>query len=148
MHRTQPLEVSASANCKRDASATPPIDHGLPANFPPSVVASSGDAPSVGQVRAHARRIAGMFGGTSVAPVDAPLAVREMSFADFRAISGWPDNQHINPERCIWVATVHASMAVKVPPGQSPRAADVYSVAIDAASGTMIGVLTGSDLIR
>jgi hypothetical protein len=71
-----------------------------------------------------------------------------MSFADFRAISGWPDNQHINPERCIWVATVHASMAVKVPPGQSPRAADVYSVAIDAASGTMIGVLTGSDLIR
>jgi hypothetical protein len=39
-------------------------------------------------------------------------------------------------------------MAVKVPPGQSPRAADVYSVAIDAASGTMIGVLTGSDLIR
>ena len=88
-----------------------------------------------------------MFGGTSVAPITAPLGVREMSFADFRAISGWPENQYINPDRCVWVVTVHASMAVKVPPGQTPRAVGVYSVAIDAASGMMIGVLTGSDLI-
>ena len=71
-----------------------------------------------------------------------------MAFFDFRTLAGWPENPTINPQRCVWVVTVHAPMAVKVPPGVSPRTVDVYSVVIDAASGTMIGVLTGSDLVR
>jgi hypothetical protein len=92
--------------------------------------------------------MAGMFGGTKSAPASAPLFAREMSFADFRTLAGWPDNPTINPQRCVWVITVHAQMAIKVPPGQSPQRVDVYSIVVDAASGTTIGVLAGANLIQ
>jgi hypothetical protein len=88
-----------------------------------------------------------MFGGTTAAPVTALAAVREMSFAAFRAISGWPENTYINPQRCVWVVTVHAPMAVKVPPGASPRSVDVYSIVFDVASGTMIALMEGKKLV-
>ena len=89
-----------------------------------------------------------MFGGTRPASPSTPLFAREMSFADFRALAAWPDNPSINPQRCVWVLTVHAPMAVKVSPGESPSTVDVYSVAVDGASGTTIGVLAGTDLIH
>jgi hypothetical protein len=38
-------------------------------------------------------------------------------------------------------------MGVKVPPGVSPKTVDVYSVVVDAASGAMIGLLAGTDLL-
>jgi len=140
--------ASASPNCRLNASATPPDDHGRPADFPPSVAVPAAQAPTPAQVADCARRMARMFGGTSVAPANAPLNASEMSFADFRAISEWPDNPTINSQRCVWVVTVHAQMGVKVPPGHGPMTVDVYSVAIDAASGTMIGLLAGSDLVH
>ena len=140
--------ASASPNCILNASATPPDDHGRPADFSPSVAVPAAQAPTPVQVGDYARRMARMFGGTSVAPANAPLNASEMSFADFRAISGWPDNPTINSHRCVWVVTVHAQMAVKVPPGHGPMTVDVYSVAIDAASGTLIGLLAGSDLVH
>lgn len=138
----------ASATCSMNAAATPPDDHGRPADFGPSQAAPVGPAPSGSQVIGHARRIAGMFGRTAAAPAAAPAAARQMAFSEFRALAGWPDNPTINPRRCVWVVTVHAPMAVKVPPKVSARTVDLYSVVIDAASGTMIGLLQGRELVR
>jgi hypothetical protein len=39
-------------------------------------------------------------------------------------------------------------MAVKVPPGTAGETAAVYSVAVDAASGGMIGLLAGRDSVH
>ena len=139
---------AAPANCSMNAAATPPDDHGQPADFGPSQATPRGPAPSAYEAIGFARRVAGMFGQTSAAPATSQVAAQKMAFFEFGALAGWPKNPTINPQRCVWVVTVHAPMAVKVPPGVSPRTVDVYSVVIDAASGTMIGVLTGSDLVR
>ena len=145
---SQPVGQLAAPNCQPNAPGTPPNDHGKPAEFGPSQAFPAGQPPTTSQISDFARRMAGMFGGTRPASPSTPLFAREMSFADFRALAGWPDNPSINPQRCVWVLTVHAPMAVKVSPGESPSTVDVYSVAVDGASGTTIGVLAGTDLIH
>lgn len=145
---SQPVGQLAAPNCQPNAPGTAPNDHGKPADFGPSQALPAGQPPTPSQISDFARRMAGMFGGTRPASPSAPLFAREMSFADFRALAGWPDNPSINPQRCVWVLTVHAPMPVKVLPGQSPSTVDVYSVVVDGASGTTIGVLAGTDLIH
>ena len=141
--------MATTVNCSVGAVGKPPIAHGIPENFPPSAAVPAGAIPQTeaGAVRV-ARATAAKFGGTPPAPVSAAVALREMSYADFLIMASWPANPTINPERCVWVVTVRAPIAVKDPPGTEPQTASVYSVALDVGSGRLVGLLVGTELLR
>jgi hypothetical protein len=134
-----------SSSCVVNAIGAAPVAHGVPEYFPPAMAATSALAqPEATQL---ARELAAKFGG-AVAPKEAAAVAREMSYGDFVLAAEWPANSGINPQRCVWVITVHAAMQIKVAPGRPGRSVDVYTVAIDAGSGTLIGLLAGRDLFR
>jgi len=133
------------SSCVVNAIGAPPVAHGVPEYFPAAISATGALAqPEATQL---AREAAAKFGGT-VAPKEAVIAAREMSYGDFVTAADWPANSGINARRCVWVLTVHASMPIKVAPGRPGRTVDLYTVAIDAGSGMLIGLLAGTDLLR
>lgn len=131
--------------CVLNALGTPPIAHGVVEYFPAAIAATIAETEA-GAVET-ARALASKF-GSPPAPASARAIARQMSYAEFIAAARWPTNPTINPQRCVWVVTVHAPMAVKVAPGRPPRTVNVYTVALDAGSGTLVGLLAGRDLIR
>ncbi len=137
--------ATADMPCVLDAIAPPPIAHGAPADFAPALPPPPGVLPmSRAEAASSARAAAGMFGGTPQAP---STATRELPYEGFLSLSGWPSNPSIDPERCVWVVTVHAPMAVKVPPHAAPRHVEVYNVIYDVATGSLIGLVQGRGLV-
>lgn len=130
--------------CAVNALGRSPIAHGVPELFPAALAAAGSETQA--EAIATARELAAKFGG-SPAPSSALAVAREVPYAQFLSLAGWPANPSINPERCVWVVTVHAPMAVKVRPGMAPQSASVYTVALDAGSGTLIGLTAGRALI-
>jgi hypothetical protein len=141
----EPATQAASLTCTLGALGTPPVAHGVTEYFPAALAATISQTQD--DATATARALASKFGGAP-APTSAVTAAREVSYAEFLSASGWPANPSINPQRCVWLVTVHAPMPIKVPPGRAPRTVDVYTVALDAGTGTLIGLLAGRDLIR
>jgi len=134
----------AALPCAVSALGKLPIAHGVPEHFPAALAATGSQTQA--EAIATARQLAAKFGG-SPAPASAGAFAREVPYSQFLTLAGWPANPSINSERCVWVVTVHAPMTVKVRPGMAPQSASVYTVALDAGSGALIGLTAGRALI-
>lgn len=142
-----PATASGTPTCDLGALGTVPKASGAGVTYPAAQPAPQGTSPTtVSAAEAKARAEASRFGGTA-APASAPVALSEMSYAAFLTLSGWGANPSINPQRCVWVVSVHAAIAEKPAPGAPRRTHSVYTVVLDAASGALIGLIEGKALI-
>lgn len=132
-------------SCALSAPGVAPVAHGVVERYPAAMAAT--DALDQSAAIQVARTAATKFGG-AIAPADASTLAEQMSYAAFLAVAGWPANAAINAQRCVWIVTVYAPMPIKVAPGRPARVTMVYSVAVDAGSGTLIAILAGTALLR
>lgn len=139
-----PDSQTAALPCAVSGLGKLPIAHGVPEHFPAALAATGSQTQA--EAIAAARQLAAKFGG-SAAPSSALAFAREVPYSQFLSLAGWPANPSINSERCVWVVTVHAPMTVKVRPGMAPQSASVYTVALDAGSGALIGLTAGRALV-
>lgn len=136
-----------SGTCQVDAPGTTPQANGGGASYPPAEAPPANTAPmsetdAVSVARAEAAR----FGGTPAAPSSASSAAEEMSYSSFLTLSGWGASPSINPQRCVWVVSIHAPIAEKPAPGAPARTHSEYTVVLDVGSGSMIGLIEGEAL--
>jgi len=85
---------------------------------------------------------------TAAAPAAVVAYSALMSRSAFESIYPGSKNATINPERKVWVITVHAPMATDGSPGQAPQIKDVYSFAIDAETGHWTDGCIGCALLQ
>jgi len=75
---------------------------------------------------------------TPVAPSTSPTFAKLMTLGAFDAANGNSTDPGLSPDRSVWVVTVDAPTAPNTPPGMPASTASVYTVAIDATTGTLI----------
>lgn len=144
-HRSTRNVTSA---CVVGALGVVPVANGGGASFPPAEAAPAGSSPlSESNAVTIALQEAAQFGGTPAAPTTAPTAASEMAYSSFLTLSGWSPNPSINAQRCVWVISVHAPIAEKGAPGAPARTDSEYTVALDVASGTLVGLIEGEALV-
>lgn len=138
---------SAAVKCSVSAAGTDPQTSVGAASFPPAEVPRPGmKAESQDAAINDARAIAATFGRTSAARPNAAAVATEVAYSEFLTRARWPANSTINAQRCVWLVTVHAPIAVKEPPGGAPKTLGVYSVVIDVGSRALIALLEGTAL--
>lgn len=153
---TAPAEQAAAAvaptvttaPCSVGAVGTLPAANGTSVTFPPAqALPANAVAQSVTTVETTARQMAAKFGVTAVAPTTAPMAAELVPYSEFLTQAGWPANPDINLQRCMWVLTVHAPISSKPALGGTAKISDVYTVALDAGTGSLVGLLEGQALL-
>ena len=109
-------------------------------HFPPAEPPPPGVSPlTQGEAEATARQARGRR-GQSEAPPDTPVKSIQQSYGEWALQAGMPLDKFIDPARCVWVIKVAAPFRPSPPPGQEATPQDSYTVIIDAASRTMIGL--------
>lgn len=98
--------------------------------------------------RTRVEQLARGLGKTPLTPQvsdTAPTFSALMSRSAFEAVSGEAHNYAVNPDRQVWVVTVHANMATDGSPGRAPQVFPVYSVAMDAETGQWTDYCVGCE---
>jgi hypothetical protein len=83
-----------------------------------------------------------------LAAVEATATITLVSFGLVVARSGGhlAADPFVNPQRCVYVITVHAPFTPEHPAGVTLPTYDVYSVVVDEATGVHIAGWAGGDL--
>ena len=127
------------------------------ANFPPSMTPSDDQAKvslTATQAAEASREDAGTF-GTAPSASTAAATTELMSYGDYRALTGGPQESDVNTTRCVWVTTILADIQITrpAPPKDDPTAyvgnstASSVTVALDEESGLVIEVHKGTPLL-
>ena len=84
--------------------------------------------------------------GTPPAPDTVAAFARPMTRPEYERLDG--DLTNFNPQRMVWVVTVHADMLTDGSPLVKPQVKHVYTIALDAETGIETDACIGCDLIK
>lgn len=141
----QPVSDAASAGaCLLGARASIPSSAdpkgARRGNYPPAEAPPVGVSPVTrSEAESIARQARGRR-GQAVAPPDSPVSSTENSYGAWAQQAGMPLDNFIDPSRCVWVVKVSAPFTPPAPQGQRPVSHASYTVIIDEASRTVIGL--------
>jgi hypothetical protein len=122
----QRLDCNQSANAQRQA------------NFGPAQPGT----PSMTQAQAIAAALALAKASSSV-----PVVAREMTISTYEQMAGEQANPAINPDRLVWVVTVHVPIWTPGTPQRPGQLKQAYTVVFDATSSQGIEMCIGCDAL-